>query len=55
MDSPWRVGLYNPSSACEVAPFERLDPVVCVLSLPSLSGRPLRLDTDIGKYSTEML
>jgi len=55
MDLPWRVGLYNPSSACEVAPFERLDPDVCLISYPSLSGRHLCLDMDSGKYSTEML
>ncbi len=55
MDSPWRVEAYNPSSACEVAPFERLKPDVCLIPHPSLSGRPLCLDKDSGKYPTEML
>lgn len=55
MDSPWRVGAYNPSSACEVAPFERLEPDVCPLSCPFLRGSPLCPDKESGEYSTEIL
>jgi hypothetical protein len=55
MDSPWRVDVYNPSCACEVAPFVHPDFDVCLISYPFLSERPMRLHTDSDEYSTEML
>lgn len=55
MDSPWRVGAYNLSSVCEAVLFESIEPDVCPVSYPFLSRRPLYLNTDSGKYSTEVL